>query len=112
MTSAQQVSARPCTLPALLIEARATVFDRTKCLDLGMAARRTLFGILSFFNISKPSSAIFPRRDRRCADALLSSESTLYRALIELDNKGYKTREPLRLEFNGRYHVSPIKLVI
>jgi hypothetical protein len=103
-------AARACMLPAALIEARAAVFDPLNCLDIGSTARRTLFGILSFFNLSKPNSPIFPHRARLCADALLSSASTLYRGLKELENKGYITREQTRLQHNGRFYLSPIHL--
>ncbi|WP_454056697.1 hypothetical protein [Cupriavidus sp. Marseille-Q8015] len=115
MTSAQRYTAgaatvRACPLPIALIEARASVFDPLNCLDLGTTARRVLFGILRFFNLSRPSQAIWPRRDLLRAESLLNSESSLYRGLAELERCGYLQREQIRVSRNGRFHVSPVLL--
>nr|WP_144834963.1 hypothetical protein [Cupriavidus gilardii] len=93
-----------------LIEARAAAFDPLNCLDLGITARRTLYGILTFFNLSKPQAAIWPRRDRLRAEALLTSESSLYRGLAQLVQRGYIARKQERIARNGRFHISPIQL--
>ncbi|WP_354676630.1 hypothetical protein [Cupriavidus plantarum] len=115
MTSAQRYTARAatvraCPLPIAIIEARASVFDPLNCLDLGLTARRVLFGILRFFNIARPSQAVWPRRDLLRAESLLNSESSLYRGLAELERCGYLQREQIRVSRNGRFHVSPVLL--
>lgn len=113
MTSALRLSeavARPCMLPKRLIEARAQVFNPKTCLDLGIASRRALFGILSFFNLKAPQKAIFPSRERLRADALIGSDASLYRALHDLEGKGYISREQLRHRHNGKFYLSPIAL--
>ncbi|MFC4524789.1 hypothetical protein [Cupriavidus pinatubonensis] len=115
MTIAQRYApgeaiARPSPLPLALIEARAAVFDPLNCLDLGMTARRVLFGILRFFNLSKPSTSIWPRRDLLRAESLLNSESSLYRGLADLERYGYVVREQIRIARSGRFHVSPVRL--
>lgn len=115
MTSAQRYTAgaatvRACPLPIAIIEARASVFDPLNCLDLGITARRVLFGILRFFNLARPSQAIWPRRDLLRAESLLNSESSLYRGLAELERCGYLQREQIRVSRNGRFHVSPVLL--
>lgn len=86
--------ARP--LPASLIAARAEVFNPLTCLDLNVNARRVLFGILTFVNARRLSKEIFPRRDTLRAEALLQSDSTLYRGLALLEEKGYITRNQTR----------------
>jgi hypothetical protein len=101
---------RPSPLPLALIEARAAVFDPLNCLDIGMTARRVLFGILRFFNLSKPSTSIWPRRDLLRAESLLNSESSLYRGLADLERQGYVVREQIRIARSGRFHVSPVRL--
>ncbi|KAI3593237.1 hypothetical protein D9X30_1786 [Cupriavidus sp. U2] len=115
MTIAQRYApgeaiARPSTLPLALIEARAAVFDPLNCLDLGTTARRVLFGILRFFNLTRPSSSIWPRRDLLRAESLLNSESSLYRGLADLERHGYVVREQIRIARSGRFHVSPVRL--
>ena len=115
MTIAQRYApgeaiARPSPLPLALIEARAAVFDPLNCLDLGITARRVLFGILRFFNLSRPSSSIWPRRDLLRAESLLNSESSLYRGLADLQRHGYVVREQIRIARSGRFHVSPVRL--
>lgn len=110
LSAAGKAVARPCPLPIQIIEARAAVFDPLNCLDLGTTARRTLFGILTFFNLAKPLGSIWPRRDRLRAESLLSSDTTLYRGLSQLVAKGYITRDQIRNAGNGRFHVSPIYL--
>ncbi|WP_156546377.1 hypothetical protein [Cupriavidus sp. D384] len=115
MTIAQRYApgeavARPSPLPLALIEARAAVFDPLNCLDLGTTARRVLFGILRFFNLSRPSSSIWPRRDLLRAESLLNSESSLYRGLADLQRHGYVVREQIRIARSGRFHVSPVRL--
>ncbi|SNS95058.1 hypothetical protein SAMN06265795_11040 [Noviherbaspirillum humi] len=80
------------------------------CLDLDQTARRVLFGILTFINIKNPEKAVFPRRDTLRAEALIASESTLYRGLRQLDGKGYIERSQKRREHNGEFHLSPIQL--
>lgn len=108
--AAGKAVARPCPLPMQLIEARAAAFDPLNCLDLGITARRTLYGILTFFNLSKPHASIWPRRDRLRAEALLTSESSLYRGLAQLAQRGYIARKQERIARNGRFHISPIQL--
>jgi len=108
--AAGKAVARPCPLPMELIEARAAVFDPLNCLDLGTTARRTLYGILTFLNISRPRGSIWPRRDRLRAESLLSSESSLYRGLAQLAARGYITRKQERIARNGCFHISPIQL--
>ena len=115
MTIAQRYApgeavARPSPLPLALIEARAAVFDPLNCLDLGLTARRVLFGILRFFNLSRPTSSIWPRRDLLRAESLLNSESSLYRGLADLQRHGYVVREQIRIARSGRFHVSPVRL--
>lgn len=105
-----EATVRPCPLPLALIEARASVFDPLNCLDLGLTARRVLFGILRFFNLSRPNSAIWPRRDLLRAESLINSESSLYRGLADLERYGYVEREQIRLSRSGRFHVSPVRL--
>ena len=102
--------ARPLPLP--LIEARAHVFDRLTCLDLNLNARRVLFGILTFVRIKTPTTEIFPRRDTLRAEALLESNSTLYRGLAMLEQKGYITRSQSRKLRDGRFYLSPIFLTV
>lgn len=100
-------SARP--LPAMLIEARAAVFNPLSCQDLNNTARRVLFGILTFLNLRDARKAIFPRRDLLRAESLLNSEATLYRGLKLLVDKGYITRAQCRKAY-GEFHLSPIAL--
>lgn len=102
--------ARPLPLP--LIEARANVFDPLTCLDLNTTARRVLFGILTFVRVKAPAKEIFPRRDTLRAEALLQSESTLYRGLALLEQKGYITRSQSRKLRDGRFYLSPIHLTV
>jgi len=102
--------ARPLPLP--LIEARAHVFDCLTCLDLNLTARRVLFGILTFVRIKTPTKEIFPRRDTLRAEALLESDSTLYRGLAMLEKKGYITRAQSRKLRDGRFYLSPIFLTM
>lgn len=102
--------ARPLPLP--LIEARAHVFDPLTCLDLNLNARRVLFGILTFVRIKTPTTEIFPRRDTLRAEALLESNSTLYRGLAMLEQKGYITRAQSRKLRDGRFYLSPIYLTV
>lgn len=108
--ASDKAAACPRTLPLELINARAAAFDPLNCLDLGITARRVLFGILAFFNISRPAGSIWPRRDRLRAESLLNSESSLYRGLNDLESKGYVSREQIRIAQNGRFHISPIHL--
>lgn len=100
-------SARP--LPAMLIEARAAVFNPLSCQDLNNTARRVLFGILTFLNLRDARKAVFPRRDLLRAESLLNSEATLYRGLKLLVDKGYITRAQCRKAY-GEFHLSPIAL--
>jgi len=102
--------ARPLPLP--LIEARAHVFDPLTCLDLNQTARRVLFGILTFVRVKMPTREIFPRRDTLRAEALLQSDSTLYRGLASLEQKGYITRAQSRKLRDGRFYLSPIHLTV
>lgn len=102
--------ARP--LPAPLIAARAQVFDPLTCLDLNITARRVLFGILTFVRARTPSKEIFPRRDTLRAEALLQSDSTLYRGLATLEQKGYITRSQTRRRHCGTFYLSPIVLTL
>jgi len=102
--------ARPLPLP--LIEARAHVFDPLTCLDLNLTARRVLFGILTFVRVKTPTKEIFPRRDTLRAEALLQSDSTLYRGLALLEQKGYITRAQSRKLRDGRFYLSPIYLTV
>jgi len=102
--------ARPLPLP--LIEARAHVFDPLTCLDLNQTARRVLFGILTFVRVKTPTKEIFPRRDTLRAEALLQSDSTLYRGLALLEQKGYITRAQSRKLRDGRFYLSPIHLTL
>lgn len=108
--AAGKAAARPSPLPLDLIEARAAAFDPLNCLDLGITARRVLFGILTFFNLKRPAAGIWPRRDRLRAEALLNSESSLYRGLNQLEVRGYIVRQQERIGRNGRFHISPIRL--
>lgn len=105
-----EVIARPCILPQRLIEARAKVFDPRTCEDIAIGSRRALYGILSFFNLKTPHKAIFPCRDRLRADSLIGSNATLYRALQDLEVKGYIEREQIRHKHNGKFYLSPISL--
>lgn len=107
---AREAVARAKTLPMSLIEAQARAFDPLLCLDLNNTQRRALAGILGFYNLKKPNAAIFPSRDRLRADSLISSETTLYRALSALEKFGYIVREQIRLARNGRFYHSPITL--
>lgn len=109
-STAGQAIARARPLKALLIEARAAVFDPTLCQDLNLTARRVLFGALTFLNLKNVRTAIFPRRDVLCAESLLHSESTLYRGLKTLEVKGYITRSQKRREHNGEFYLSPIEM--
>lgn len=102
--------ARPLPLP--LIEARAHVFHDHACLDLNQTARRVLFGILTFVRVRTPTKEIFPRRDTLRAEALLHSDSTLYRGLAMLEQKGYITRAQSRKPRDGRFYLSPIHLTV
>ena len=102
--------ARP--LPASLIAARAEVFNPLTCLDLNVNARRALFGILTFVNARRLSKEIFPRRDTLRAEALLQSDSTLYRGLAVLEEKGYITRNQTRRGRSGTFYLSPIVLTV
>jgi hypothetical protein len=102
--------ARP--LPAALIAARAQVFDPLTCLDLNITARRVLFGILTFVRARTPTKEIFPRRDTLRAEALLQSDSTLYRGLSMLQDKGYITRSQTRRRHCGTFYLSPIVLTL
>ncbi|MFC5511087.1 hypothetical protein ACFPOU_08100 [Massilia jejuensis] len=102
--------ARPLPLP--LIEARAHVFHDLACLDLNQTARRVLFGILTFVRVNAPTKEIFPRRDTLRAEALLHSDSTLYRGLALLEQKGYITRAQSRKIRDGRFYLSPIHLTV
>jgi len=100
--------ARP--LPACLIAARAEVFNPLTCLDLNVNARRVLFGILTFVRARTPTKEIFPRRDTLRAEALLQSDSTLYRGLALLEKNGYITRSQTRSRHRGTFYLSPIML--
>lgn len=102
--------ARP--LPASLIAARAEVFNPLTCLDLNVNARRVLYGILTFVNARRLSKEIFPRRDTLRAEALLQSDSTLYRGLALLEEKGYITRGQTRNGRRGTFYLSPIVLTM
>ena len=102
--------ARP--LPVTLIAARAQVFDPLTCLDLNLTARRVLFGILTFVRARTPTKEIFPRRDTLRAEALLQSDSTLYRGLAMLEEKGYITRRQTRRRHCGTFYLSPIVLTL
>lgn len=109
-SNAGQAVARARPLKALLIEARAAVFDPTLCQDLNLTARRVLFGALTFLNLKNVKMAIFPRRDVLRAESLLHSEATLYRGLKTLEIKGYITRSQKRREHNGEFYLSPIQM--
>lgn len=102
--------ARP--LPSALIAARAQVFDPLTCLDLNLTARRVLFGILTFVRARTPTKEIFPRRDTLRAEALLQSDSTLYRGLALLEEKGYIIRSQTRRRRCGTFYLSPIVLTL
>lgn len=97
-------------LPAKLIEARASAFNPLNLLDLNITARRVLYGILTFLSVKNLKSAIFPRRDTLRAESLLQSDSTLYRGLSLLEQKGYITREQIRKVRDGKFYLSPIAL--
>lgn len=100
-------------LPAPLIRARAEAMNPRNCLDLNRTARQALYGILAFFNIRKPGEPVFASRENICAEALLGSQPTLYRALAYLVTKGYIRREQGRRyakETYGQYSVSRIWL--
>lgn len=109
-SNAGQAVARARPLKALLIEARAAVFNPTLCQDLNLTARRVLFGALTFLNLKDVKTAIFPRRDVLRAESLLHSEATLYRGLKILEVKGYITRSQKRREHNGEFYLSPITM--
>lgn len=102
--------ATPRHLPAALISARAEVFNPLACLDLNLNARRVLFGILTFLNLKKIETAIFPKRETLRAEALVNSDATLYRGLALLEQKGYIERQQIRKAWNGKFHLSPITL--
>jgi hypothetical protein len=102
--------ARP--LPRTLIAARAQVFDPVTCLDLNITARRVLFGILTFVRACTPTKEIFPQRNTLRAEALLQSDSTLYRGLATLEQKGYITRSQTRRRHCGTFYLSPIVLTL
>lgn len=114
MLSSYSVSSRgiatPRHLPAALIAARAEVFNPLTCLDLNLNARRVLFGILTFLNLKKIETAIFPKRETLRAEALVNSDATLYRGLALLEQKGYIQRQQIRKAWNGKFHLSPITL--
>ena len=100
-------------LPAPLIRARAEAMNPRNCLDLNRTARQALYGILAFFNIRQPGDPVFASRESLCAEALLGSQPTLYRALAHLVTKGYIRREQGRRygkETYGQYSVSRIWL--
>ncbi len=115
-----QLYALPCStgptvryLPAPLIRARAEALNPRNCLDLGRTARQALYGILAFFDIRKPDEPVFASREKLCAEALLGSQPTLYRALADLVTRGYIRREQgrrLGKETYGQYSVSRIWL--
>lgn len=88
---------RPRYLPAALINARAAVMNRLFCQDLGRPARQALYGLLAFFRLSRPDQPIFAFRDTLLTETLLGSRSALYRALDELETRGYIRREQVRL---------------
>ena len=83
-------------LPAPLIQARSTVFERFACLDLNRTARQAMYGLLAFFNVRKPDQPIWANRDSICKESLLGSVQTLYRGLAELETHGYIVREQIR----------------
>lgn len=100
-------------LPAPLIRARAEALNPRNCLDLSRTSRMALYGILAFFDIRKPGEAVFASREKLCAEALLGSQPTLYRALADLVTRGYIRREQgrrLGKETYGQYSVSRIWL--
>lgn len=100
-------------LPAPLIRARAEVLNPHNCLDLNRTARMALYGVLAFFDIKRPSEPVFASREKLCAEALLGSQPTLYRALAYLVTKGYIRREQgrrLGKDTYGQYSVSRIWL--
>ena len=90
-------------LPAPLIQARSTVFDRFACLDLNRTARHAMYGLLAFFNIRKPDEPIWAYRDSICKESLLGSVQTLYRGLAELETHGYIVREQIRRKASQTY---------
>lgn len=100
-------------LPAPLIKARAEVLNPLNCQDIGRTARQALFGILAFFDIKKPNEPVFASREKICAEALLGSQPTLYRALADLVSHGYIRRQQSRRlgqRTYGQYSVSRIWL--
>src|SRR5574343_1371665 len=97
-------------LPSPLIAARAAAMHNLNCLDLDLTARRTLYGILTFVSIKNLKREIFPRRETLRQEAMLGSETTLYRGLAKLETKGYIMREQKRQTRTGKYYLSPILL--
>lgn len=100
---AGQADARARPLKALLIEARAAVFDPTLCQDLNLTARRVPFGALTCLDLKNVTTAIFPRRDVLRAESLFHSKATVYRGLKVLTAKGYFTESQKRREHNGSF---------
>lgn len=110
-SSAALASTGPTTLPLLLIQAQHLCFQKTAVMDLGRTARSALSGILAFVKVRSPMSVIWPRKDTLREQARLNSESSLYRGLAELFEKGYIQREAqLRNTRNGRFHISRLHL--
>lgn len=110
-SSAALASSGPTTLPLLLIQAQHLCFQKTAVMDLGRTARAALSGILAFVKVRSPMSVIWPRKDTLREQARLNSESSLYRGLAELFEKGYIQRETqLRNTRNGRFHISRLHL--
>ena len=100
-------------LPAQLIQARAEALNPRNCQDLTRTSRQALYGILAFFNIRNPTEPIFASRETLCAEAMLGSQPTLYRALADLVTLGYIRREQSRCwgkSTYGQYSVSRIWL--
>lgn len=100
-------------LPAALVRARAAAMDPHNCLDLDRTARMSLYGILAFYDRSKPLDAVFARRETLLAEAMLGSLPTLFRGLATLQKQGYIRREQgrrlSRAEY-GQYSISRIWL--
>ncbi|TYC51382.1 replication protein [Zoogloea oleivorans] len=73
----------------------------------------SLYGILAFYDRSKPLDAVFARRETLLAEAMLGSLPTLFRGLATLEKHGYITREQgrrlSRAEY-GQYSISRIWL--
>lgn len=101
----------PTTLPLPLIQAQQLCFQKEAVMDLGRTARAALSGILAFVKVRSPMGVIWPRKDTLREQARLNSESSLYRGLAELFEKGYIERETqLRNTQNGRFHISRLHL--